>query len=37
MWEMTSLFESVGTIQDGINTLSRPARWWTRPAPSRCR
>ena len=24
MWEMTSLFESGGTIQDGINTLSRP-------------
>ena len=24
MWEMTSLFESVGTIQDGINTLARP-------------
>ena len=24
MWEMTSLFESVGTVQDGINTLSRP-------------
>ena len=24
MWEMASLFESVGTIQDGINTLSRP-------------
>ena len=24
MWEMTSLFESVGTIQDGITTLSRP-------------
>ena len=24
LWEMTSLFESVGTIQDGINTLSRP-------------
>ena len=24
MWEMTSLFESVGTIQDGINTLTRP-------------
>ena len=23
MWKMTSLFESVGTIQDGINTLSR--------------
>ncbi len=23
MWEMTSLFESVGTIQDGINTLAR--------------
>ena len=24
MWEMTSLFESVGTVQDGIHTLSRP-------------
>ncbi|MDB5942716.1 MAG: putative type multidrug transport system, ATP-binding and permease component [Ramlibacter sp.] len=24
MWEMTSLFENIGTIQDGINTLSRP-------------
>ncbi|MFT3815072.1 MAG: ABC transporter ATP-binding protein [Acidovorax sp.] len=24
MWEMTALFESVGTIQDGINTLTRP-------------
>ncbi|MBI2771502.1 MAG: ABC transporter ATP-binding protein [Burkholderiales bacterium] len=24
MWEMTSLFENVGTVQDGINTLSRP-------------
>ncbi|MDO5290162.1 MAG: ABC transporter ATP-binding protein [Pseudomonadota bacterium] len=24
MWEVTSLFESVGTIQDGINTLTRP-------------
>ncbi len=24
MWEMTSLFEAVGTIQDGIATLTRP-------------
>ena len=24
MWETTSLFESVGTVQDGINTLSKP-------------
>ena len=24
MWELTSLFEHVGTVQDGINTLSRP-------------
>lgn len=23
MWEMSSLFEQVGTVQDGINTLSR--------------
>ena len=24
MWEMTGLFENVGTVQDGISTLSRP-------------
>ena len=24
MWEMTSLFENIGTIQDGISTLSKP-------------
>ncbi|MES1161785.1 MAG: ABC transporter ATP-binding protein, partial [Rhizobacter sp.] len=24
MWEMTSLFENIGTVQDGMNTLSRP-------------
>jgi ATP-binding cassette, subfamily B, multidrug efflux pump len=24
MWEMASLFEQVGTVQDGIETLSRP-------------
>lgn len=24
MWEMTNLFEQIGTVQDGINTLSRP-------------
>ncbi|MEJ7138618.1 ABC transporter ATP-binding protein [Comamonadaceae bacterium SL12-8] len=24
MWEMSSLFENIGTVQDGINTLSRP-------------
>ena len=24
MWEVASLFEQVGTIQDGVNTLSRP-------------
>ena len=24
MWEMSSLFEHIGTVQDGINTLSRP-------------
>jgi ATP-binding cassette subfamily B multidrug efflux pump len=26
MWEMTSLFENIGTVQDGIATLTRPAR-----------
>ncbi|MEE4638108.1 MAG: ABC transporter ATP-binding protein [Wenzhouxiangella sp.] len=24
MWEMARLFEQIGTVQDGINTLSRP-------------
>jgi ATP-binding cassette subfamily B multidrug efflux pump len=24
MWEMASLFEQIGTVQDGLNTLSRP-------------
>jgi ATP-binding cassette subfamily B multidrug efflux pump len=24
MWEMTSLFEHIGTVQDGIGTLARP-------------
>ena len=24
MWEMASLFEYIGTVQDGINTLARP-------------
>ena len=26
MWEVASLFEHIGTVQDGINTLSRPHR-----------
>src|SRR5260370_35644249 len=24
MWEMASLFEQIGTVQDGITTLARP-------------
>ncbi|WP_028456493.1 ABC transporter ATP-binding protein [Chitinilyticum litopenaei] len=24
MWEMAGLFENIGTVQDGLNTLSRP-------------
>jgi ATP-binding cassette subfamily B multidrug efflux pump len=31
MWEMTSLFENIGTIQDGINTLTRPRQVVDRP------
>ena len=31
MWEMASLFENVGTVQDGINTLSRPHAVVDRP------
>ena len=34
MWETTSLFESVGTVQDGINTLSRPRVIVDAPAAS---
>lgn len=26
MWELTSLFENIGTVQDGITTLTRPAQ-----------
>ena len=32
MWEMASLFEHIGTVQDGINTLSRPHTVVDRPA-----
>ncbi len=31
MWEMTGLFENVGTVQDGINTLTRPRLILDRP------
>ncbi|MDR3214584.1 MAG: ABC transporter ATP-binding protein/permease [Azoarcus sp.] len=31
MWEMAQLFEHVGTVQDGINTLSRPRQVTDRP------
>jgi ATP-binding cassette, subfamily B, multidrug efflux pump len=31
MWEMASLFEHVGTVQDGIATLSRPTAVVDRP------
>jgi len=37
MWETAALFENVGTVQDGINTLSRPATVIDRPAaPALC-
>jgi len=35
MWEMTGLFESVGTIQDGINTLSQRQQVTDAPDASR--
>lgn len=31
MWEMAGLFENVGTVQDGINTLAQPHRVVDRP------
>ncbi|MGC1173299.1 ABC transporter ATP-binding protein [Polaromonas sp.] len=35
MWETTSLFESVGTVQDGINTLSQAHAIVDRPDATR--
>ncbi len=34
MWEMASLFEHIGTVQDGITTLSRPHAVVDRPDAS---
>ncbi|PRP69221.1 multidrug ABC transporter ATP-binding protein [Chromobacterium amazonense] len=31
MWEMSSLFENIGTVQDGITTLSRPVTVLDKP------
>jgi ATP-binding cassette, subfamily B, multidrug efflux pump len=31
MWEMTSLFEHIGTVQDGMGTLSKPRTVLDRP------
>jgi len=31
MWEMASLFENMGTVQDGINTIARPRAVVDRP------
>ena len=31
MWEMAELFEHIGTVQDGMNTLSRPHQVVDRP------
>ena len=35
MWEMASLFEHIGTVQDGLATLTKPQSWWMRRP--RCR
>src|SRR5690606_1733497 len=32
MWEVSGLFENIGTVQDGITTLSRPREVLDRPA-----
>ena len=34
MWELSSLFENVGTVQDGINSISRPQLVVDRPGAS---
>jgi ATP-binding cassette subfamily B multidrug efflux pump len=36
MWEMATLFEHIGTVQDGIARCRARTRWSTRPMPSRC-
>ena len=35
MWEMTTLFENVGTVQDGIGTFTRAAKIKMLPMPTR--
>ncbi|UTH76521.1 ABC transporter ATP-binding protein [Chromobacterium sp. IIBBL 290-4] len=35
MWEMSSLFENIGTVQDGINTLSRSVAVVDKPAAAK--
>ncbi|MFM2261985.1 MAG: hypothetical protein RI959_661 [Pseudomonadota bacterium] len=35
MWELSSLFEHIGTVQDGINTLSRPHSVVDKPGAGR--
>ena len=35
MWEMAALFEHIGTVQDGINTLAGRGWWSTGPMRSR--
>jgi ATP-binding cassette subfamily B multidrug efflux pump len=37
MWQMASLFENIGTVQDGIATLSRTAKVQDRPDASALR
>ena len=37
MWEMASLFEQIGTVQDGINTLARSPTVIDRPDAQRLR
>ncbi|GGW57910.1 ABC transporter ATP-binding protein [Alishewanella tabrizica] len=34
MWEVSSLFENIGTVADGIATLSQPAKVQDKPAAS---
>ena len=36
MWEVSNLFENIGTVQDGINTLANPLSVVDRDAADRC-
>jgi ATP-binding cassette subfamily B multidrug efflux pump len=36
MWVVNGIFENIGMVQDGMQTIAIRARWWTSPLPRPC-